>query len=177
MDQNLNKELAGMLDSKTTAELEQEYSMASEEAKQSDVGSISGKYSLDALKKFIKTLNSALSTFGVPAIPEPTQPTNELPPAVVGPLTMIASAISDAVSDDVLDESLAFDPESVVDDMALNGVGISLTRAFADKAFKRWLKEAPSKESEEEIKIEIERKAPKEEMSEEDMDNLFASRM
>ena len=176
-NQNANAALA-LLEEPTTSELEGEVGELMGERKTRPAPVIRGTWSPAALTSFVTAVNRAAALFAVEPVVLPDTAISELPSDIANIVGLIASAINDAVADDVLPAELAFSPESLTSDAALTAVAGKIGKAISTQGFRRWLKEKPepAPESEDEaINVDVDLSVDGEE--EENEDELFASRM
>jgi len=144
-----------------------------------------GRFSGKALNALVDAANRVTPLFGISEKYEKFGPETltTLPPEFIRLLTMFAKAIEDAISDGILSEDTMLDITTIADDAGLQGLAGRLNMAAKSPQFKKFLK-SPKKVS---VEVEVESggegeeeeggmKSP-EEMSSEDMDAMFASRM
>ena len=144
-----------------------------------------GRFSGKALNALVDAANRLTPLFGISEKYEKFGPETltSLPAPFVRLLTMFATAIADAVEEGALTEDVALMMDGVTDDAGLQGIAGRLNMAAQSPGFKKFLK-SPKKVS---VEVEVESggegeeeeggmKSP-EEMSTEDMDAMFASRM
>jgi len=125
-----------------------------------------GKFTKQALGRFVSTLNKALDFFGAPEkLEAPAEDLTEFDPKLTSVVLMLSSAVNDAVKEAVLDPELAIDPSIIQTDADLRTVSAQLETAMREKNFKRWLmEEGPQAKSEGESETESEMKPAEGEM-------------
>jgi hypothetical protein len=156
------------------------------EAEQSDEQMYSemapaGRYSAKALNNLVKATNRLLPLFDQdPSYPEFTSDLDgQLPTDFVRVLAMFQGAINAAVDFEVVDAEMDFLMEDLTDDELLNMLAGKLTSLAQNREFKQFLRNPPmmEEEEEEEMTSGAETAMEGEEMTDEQMDSLFASRM
>lgn len=134
-----------------------------------------GMFSKGALNSLVKAHNAVTSLFGVPAYPMFTKDETIFPSKFVRELLMVSKAVEDAVAKDVVTADMAISLDGISKDRDLAALAGKLSLLSKSKEFKSFLKEAPEEEV---MQEEEEAVAPAEgEMSEMDMNKLFAGRM
>ena len=143
-----------------------------------------GRFSGKALNALVDAANRVTPLFGITEKYEKFGPEvqTSLPPAFIRLLSMFAKAIDDAVAEGLLSEDAVVDLMSITDDAGLQGLAGRLNMAAKSPQFKKFLTQ-PRKVS---VEVEVETggegeeeggaKSP-EEMSPEETDAMFASRM
>jgi hypothetical protein len=139
-------------------------------------------FSRKALNNLVKATNRLLPLFGQdPNYPEFAEDITVFPTDFVRILAMFQGATNEAVSNDVLDVEMDWSMDTITDDQSINALAGKLTSLAQSKPFKQFLKEQPGElmEQEEEEAPSVEEEGPKapEEMTDEEMNNLFAGRM
>ena len=143
-----------------------------------------GRFSGKTVNALIDAANRLLPLFGIkdqhPRMEGAMQ--SKLPASLMRLLSMVATAISDAIDAGMLEEDAVVVMDGITDDAGLQGLAGRLNMAAKSAGFKKFLKQ-PKKVS---VEVEVESggegeeegggKSP-EEMSTEDMDAMFASRM
>jgi hypothetical protein len=143
-----------------------------------------GNYSKKALNNLVKATNGLLPLFEqTPDYPTFAQDiSGELPTDFVRVLAMFQGAISSAVANDAIDPEFDFTLEELVDDNSLQLVAGKLQSVAKNRDFRNFLKEPPEEgivEEEVEMTEEGQMETPMtaENMSEEEMNNLFMGRL
>jgi len=144
-----------------------------------------GRFSGKALNALVDAANRLTPLFGITEKYEKFGPETltELPPAFIRLISMFSKAISDAIDDGSLSEDAGIDITTITDDSGLQGLAGRLNMAAKSPQFKKFLKSPKKTEVEVEINVGGEgeeeeggKKSP-EEMSAEETDAMFASRM
>ena len=139
-----------------------------------------GTFSPKAMNALVDAINRVVPLFGMEdKLPKVKSTLTEFPPEVMRILSMFQAAGSDAVEADMLPEEALLDFTGVVDDSTVMMLAGKLNMMEKHKPFKKFLaRPGKGKEMEKEISVEIEvEPAGEKEMSEEDMDSMFMSRM
>ena len=140
----------------------------------------SGRFSRKALNNLVKATNRLLPLFEqTPDYPQfDADLDGKLPTDFVRVLAMFQGAVNAAVDADVLDSEMDFVMEDMTDDMALQSIAGKITSIAGNREFRSFLRNPP--EMEEEPMEEVsgaEAAMEGEDMTPEQMDNLFAGRM
>jgi len=134
-----------------------------------------GSFSKGALNSLVKAHNKVSSLFGLPTYPSFAEDIKVFPARFVRELQMIIKAVDDAISEDVLDSSMALTLDRIKGDRDLAALAGRLDLVSRQKDFKKWL------ESDQPVAEVVEEEMPaegmSEEMSESDMDSLMMGRM
>ena len=139
-----------------------------------------GNFTPKGLNNLVKAANQLLPLFGqTPDYPTFTESVKVLPTDFVRVLAMFKAAVDEAIAEGVLGEELAISFDNVIDDIALTSLAGKISQMARNFNFKKFLKEAPPEESRateagEEAGMGEEEKGK---MSEDEMDNLFMSKM
>lgn len=150
---------------------------------------VKGKFTGKGLNALVQATNRLLPLFGIkqeyPTFGPAT--VSSLPPDFVRLLSMFSKAMSDAVDKGILPEDAVIDLSIVTNDNGLQGLGGRLQMAAKSAPFKRFLMSkvtegGPAESPTEDTAYESGMKpgseaASAEEMSEEEADKLFKSRM
>tara|TARA_R100000329_G_scaffold8516_1_gene9831 strand:- start:147 stop:665 length:519 start_codon:yes stop_codon:yes gene_type:complete len=138
-----------------------------------------GNYTPKALNNLVKATNRLLPLFGqTPDYPTFSEPLTKLPTDFVRVLMMFSGAIDDAVGQDLIDNEMSFELSEITDDAMLNMLAGKINNLVNSKEFKRYLKETPSGDVEEEMDMSAgESMMGGEAPDEEQMDALFMERM
>lgn len=143
----------------------------------------SGRFTGKTVNALIDAANRLLPLFGIkdqhPRVEGDMQ--TKLPTSLMRLLSMAAAAIQDAVDEGMLSEDAVVMLDGISDDAGLQALAGRLNMAAKSPGFKKFLKQ-PKKVS---VEVEVEAggegegggEASPEEMSQEDMDAMFASRM
>lgn len=130
-----------------------------------------GKFSKGAMASLVAAHNKVTSLFGMKPYPTFTSDVTEFPSLFAKELSMIASAVSDAIEADVLTPEMAISLDGIVSDRELAPLAGRLEMISKSKDFKKFLAEPKEEEEAEEVE------APEEEPAEGDMDALMMERM
>lgn len=140
-----------------------------------------GRFSSKALNALVKATNQLLPAFDqAPEYPKFDPGTYEtFPEDFTRILSMFSSAARDAAVEDTIGEDLVFDFTSATDDNDLQMIAGKINALSKAKAFKKWLGEQAKEEEAVEAPAEDPAaEAPKgEAMSDDEVDDLFASRI
>lgn len=140
-------------------------------------------FSRKALNNLVKATNRLLPLFGQdPNYPEFAEDITVFPTDFVRVLAMFQGATNEAVANEVLDAEMDWSMDTITDDQSINALAGKLTSLAQSKPFKQFLKEQPQEmeeaPTEETVPEEQEYTEKKpEDMSDEEMNNLFAGRM
>ena len=141
----------------------------------------SGRYSRKSLNNLVAATNRLLPLFEqTPDYPQfDGDLDGKLPTDFVRVLAMFQGAVNAAVDADVLDSEMDFVMEDMTDDTALQSIAGKITAISGNREFRSFLRNPPEIEEEpdgEEISgADVAMEG--EDMSSEQMDNLFAGRM
>ena len=135
-------------------------------------------FSTKALNNLVKATNRLLPLFEqTPDYPEFTADVEVFPTDFVRVLAMFQGAVNEAVAADMLDAEMDFTMEDLTDDQALNALAGKLTSLAQSREFKSFLRNPPSPMAEEEVVSGAETAMEGEEMTEQQMDDLFTQRV
>jgi len=140
----------------------------------------SGRFSRKALNNLVKATNRLLPLFEqTPDYPQfDADLDGKLPTDFVRVLAMFQGAVNAAVDADVLDSEMDFVMEDMTDDMALQSIAGKITSIAGNREFRSFLRNPPQMEEEPEMEESgAEAAMEGEDMTPEQMDNLFAGRM
>jgi len=140
----------------------------------------SGKFSRKSLNNLVKATNRLLPLFEqTPDYPQfDADIDGKLPTDFVRVLAMFQGAVNAAVDADVLDDEFDFVLEDLTDDQSIQAIAGKITSIAGNREFRSFLKNPPEIEDELEEDISGAEVAMEgEEMSPEQMDNLFAGRI
>ena len=119
-------------------------------AKKQDEGlpmqSPKGQFSKGGFSPLVDALNLALPLFAQSPVSKPSEPSMTIPEDILKPFLMVVNSINDAVDDEILDASMQIMVPDIVEDAGLKMAAAKIAKASKDKAFRKWLKEAPSSE-------------------------------
>ena len=141
-----------------------------------------GRFSSKALNALVKASNVLLPAFGQdPDYPRFDPGTYEVfPEDFVRVLSMFSAAARDAAVEDVIAEDLVFDFSSATDDNDLQIIAGRINALGKARSFKKWLKDSTPVDEKTADTIDEEastKEAPKSDMSDDEVDDLFASRL
>tara|TARA_R110000868_G_scaffold125760_3_gene332002 strand:- start:4440 stop:4991 length:552 start_codon:yes stop_codon:yes gene_type:complete len=141
----------------------------------------SGRYSRKQLNNLVAATNRLLPLFEqTPDYPQfDGDLDGKLPTDFVRVLAMFQGAVNAAVDADVLDSEMDFVMEDMTDDMALQSIAGKITAIAGNREFRSFLRNPPEMEDEPDMEevSGAETAMEGEDMSSEQMDNLFAGRM
>lgn len=138
-----------------------------------DEMSPAGDFSKRNMSMLTKALNSVLPLFGQEAFPVINEDIQRFPADLTRVLAMVATAVSDAIAAQEIDEDVMFSMEDIVDDESIKMLAGKLTKLGRDKAFKKFLSStAEGKVVEAAPEAAVESAEP----TDEDMDSLFSER-
>lgn len=140
----------------------------------------SGRFSRKALNNLVKATNRLLPLFEqTPDYPQfDADLDGKLPTDFVRVLAMFQGAVNAAVDADVLDSEMDFVMEDMTDDMALQSIAGKITSIAGNRDFRSFLRNPPEMEEEPVEEVSgAETAMEGEDMTPEQMDNLFAGRM
>lgn len=133
-----------------------------------------GDFSANAMNRLVDATNKLLPAFDQePNYPSFSDKVNTFPGDFVRILAMFQGAVNMAVDYDVIDEEMDFMMEDINDDRAIMMLAGKLSKLANDRAFKSFLQNPPDVEEEAPEPMEPEEEV----MGDEEMDDLFASRM
>lgn len=157
---------------------------SSDEQMYADMAPQSGNvpFSRKALNNLVKATNRLLPLFDQePNYPEFAEDITVFPTDFVRILAMFQGATNEAVGTEVVDTEMDWSIDTITDDQSINALAGKLTSLAQSKPFKQFLKQKPQEPmiEEEEEAPSVEEEGPKapEEMTDEEMNNLFAGRM
>jgi len=136
-----------------------------------------GTFTPKGLNNLVKSTNMLLPAFGQSAdYPTFSENMTVLPTDFVRVLAMFKAAVDDAIEQGILGEEMAISFDTITDDLALTSLAGKISNMAKNFNFKKFLKESPPEEmaateAGEEMGME------EESMSEDEMDNLFMSKM
>ena len=135
-----------------------------------------GRFSMKQLNNLVKATNRLLPAFGQdPDYPEFTEDITKFPTDFTRILAMFQGAVTQAAQMEAIPMEMDFDFTELTDDAGLNALAGKLTALSNSREFKKFLKEPPMEEMEEDMDEVAEEEAGM--PSEAEMDDLFASRM
>jgi len=138
-----------------------------------------GSFTPKGLNNLVKSTNMLLPAFGQTAdYPTFSENMTVLPTDFVRVLAMFKAAVDDAIEQGILGEEMAISFDTITDDLALTSLAGKISNMAKNFNFKKFLKESPPEETNateagEESGMEEEEAG----MSEDEMDNLFMSKM
>jgi hypothetical protein len=139
----------------------------------------SGRFSRKTLNNLVKATNRLLPLFEQePNYPEFQEDINgPLPVDFVRVLAMFQGAVNSAVDNEMVEPEMDFLMEDITDDGSLKVISGKIDMLARSKDFKRFLANPPEEEMEEEEVSGAESAMEGEEMTTDQMDQLFSERM
>jgi len=137
-----------------------------------------GNFTPKGLNALVKSTNKLLPAFGqTPDYPTFGEGVTVLPTDFVRVLAMFKASVEDAISEGVIGQEMAVNFDTISDDLALVSLAGKIDKLARDFNFKKFLKESPPEETNATEAGEEAGMEGEESMGEEEMDNLFMSKM
>lgn len=134
-----------------------------------------GKFSVNGLNLYIDAINKVTPMFGLEKY-EYVKESDVFPADLTRLSMMIQESITDAIDEGIFNEELAFNISEAESDKDLRLFASRLSIAGKSKPFKKFLSEGSKEQSKEEVMME-EVQPTNQEMSDKELEALFASRM
>jgi hypothetical protein len=137
-----------------------------------------GRFSKKAMNSLVKAANDVATLFGITdKLPPVASDAPSFPPELLRVIFMFKDAMEDAIEMDMLSEEAMPQLEGISDDAGIMMLAGKLQMAAKDKNFKKFLKKPSEKSMKVEVEVESEEESSPEEMSSDEMDKMFMSRM
>jgi len=135
-------------------------------------------FSMKALNNLVGATNRLLPLFGqTPDYPQFDGDIDVFPTDFVRVLAMFQGAINEACDLDMCDDEMDFVMEDITDDASINALAGKIDMMARDRDFKNYLRNPPETMEEEEDVSGAEMAMEGEEMSDQQMDDLFSERV